>query len=161
MDKLISFETLQYYDGKIKDKINKKTEITDMATSSTSTTYSVNKINALINSKISGGIRFKDVLATKADLLAIQNASIGDLYIITSDESTDKTRKGYIYGSGLDWEILSDTSMRDFVLNPLDLSKEVTGILPQSKMDLTGLAKTTDLNPIIRIMNSSIVGPAD
>jgi hypothetical protein len=147
MDKLISFETLQYYDGKIKEKINKKTEITDLSNSSTTTTYSVNKINSLINSKIAGGIKFKDVLATKADLLAIINASGGDLYIVEHDESiTGSPRRGYIYSDSGQWEELSDTSQRIFTDNPLNLVTETTGTLPQSKMDLTGLAKTTDLN---------------
>ncbi|MCD3245344.1 hypothetical protein G8S21_05185 [Clostridium botulinum C] len=70
-----------------------------------------------------------------------------DMIIVIKDENHEDTSTIYMY-NGEAW-IYSGTftaTVRDFSTKPLDLYKETTGILPQSKVNLQGVAKVIDLN---------------
>lgn len=112
-------------------------------------TLSVTEINGLkdkINTISSAGMNYTGTVATKADLDAISSASSGETKIVLADESQSGKRMTYVFNGSV-WESLGEFSVqiRDFTVNPLDLTSEVTGKLPQAHMDLTGLVKNTDL----------------
>ena len=112
-------------------------------------TLSVTEINGLkdkINTISSAGMNYTGTVATKADLDAITSASSGETKIVLADESQSGKRMTYVFNGSV-WESLGEFSVqiRDFTVNPLDLTSEVTGKLPQAHMDLTGLVKDTDL----------------
>lgn len=112
-------------------------------------TLSVTEINGLkdkINTISSAGMNYTGTVATKADLDAITSASSGETKIVLADESQSGKRMTYVFNGSV-WESLGEFSVqiRDFTVNPLDLTSEVTGKLPQAHMDLTGLVKNTDL----------------
>lgn len=88
-----------------------------------------------------GVVKFKGVQATKSDLLNISDMVEGDMAIVEADETSDNRRTAYIYTNGA-WNQLIEipaVENRDFTKNPIDLSTEVTGVLPQDKVDLSGL----------------------
>lgn len=112
-------------------------------------TLSVTEINGLkdkINTISSAGMNYTGTVATKADLDAITSALSGETKIVLADESQSGKRMTYVFNGSV-WESLGEFSVqiRDFTVNPLDLTSEVTGKLPQAHMDLTGLVKNTDL----------------
>ena len=104
-------------------------------------------LKTFIDSTI-GGVHFKSVVDTKADLLSIVGMQTGDLYIVRADESlVGSPRKGYIYSSTSVWEILDEPTERDLTVNKVILTsgQEVVGILPQANIEMTGILKTTDI----------------
>ena len=100
-----------------------------------------------LNALASGGMVFKDVVPTKADLP--QGALNGFVYIVNSDESDNGNRNAYIYSDEQGDYVLIGSSgleVRNFTNNPINLETEVTGILPSSKINTTGLVnKSTDV----------------
>ena len=100
-----------------------------------------------LNALSTGGMVFKDVVPTKADLP--HGALNGYVYIVNSDESDNGNRNAYIYSDVHGDYVLVGTSgleTRNFTTNPINLESEVTGILPSSKIDTTELVnKTTDI----------------
>lgn len=120
-------------------------------------TLSVTEINGLktkIDSISSAGMRYTGTVADKATLDALTSVTSGDTKIVLADESQSGKRMTYIY-NGTTWEALGEFSVkiRDFTVQPIDLLSEVTGKLPQSNMDLTGMAKTTDLDDYMRVVD--------
>ena len=112
-------------------------------------TLSVTEINGLkdkINSISSAGMNYTGTVGTKADLDTITSASSGETKIVLADETQVNKKMTYIF-DGATWESLGEFSVeiRDFTVNPINLTTEVTGKLSQANMDLTGIAKTTDL----------------
>lgn len=102
-------------------------------------------IKATISAISTGGMAFKGVVNTKAELNSIVGAVIGQLYIVLIDESQSNLKTSYIYNAS--WISLgeSDVNVRDFSVNKIDLITEVKNILPKSNMDLTGIATIDDL----------------
>ena len=100
-----------------------------------------------LNALASGGMVFKDVVPTKADLP--QGALNGFVYIVNSDETDNGNRNAYIYSDvHSDYVLIGSSGLevRDFTTNPINLETEVTGILPTSKIDTTGFVnKSTDV----------------
>lgn len=112
-------------------------------------TLSVTEINGLkdkIDAISSAGMNYTGTVPTKADLNAITSASNGETKIVLVDETQGNKKMTYIF-DGTSWESLGEFSVeiRDFTVDKINLTTEVTGTLPQANMDLTGLAKTTDL----------------
>lgn len=106
----------------------------------------INTIPSLLNT-ITGGMKYKGTVNTKADLLALTGMVSGELYIVLIDESEANKRMSYVF-NGTSFESLGEfgLTIRDFTSEPINLETETTGILQQSKMDLTGIAKITDVN---------------
>lgn len=116
----------------------------------TVTVTDLNKINDIglsieeLKQSISNSMRFIDVVGSLDELTGEYKA--GDTVIVSSITET----MTYIY-NGSEWKAVAEFNMsiRDFITNPIDLTKEVTGILPQDKMDMNGLAKLTDLESFL------------
>lgn len=113
-------------------------------------TLSVTEINELkdkINTISSAGMNYTGSVSTKADLDVITSASNGETKIVLADESQGGKRMTYVFNGSV-WEALGEFSVqiRDFTVNPLDLTSEVTGKLSQDHMDLTGIIKDIDLS---------------
>lgn len=89
------------------------------------------------------------VFNTKSDLLnSISPAPVdGNTAIVIADETNNNKQMTYIYiDSTSSWTQVAESSItiRDFTTNPIDLSTEVTGILPNGKID-TAIARLTDV----------------
>lgn len=83
---------------------------------------------------------------TKIELDAIVDMQIGDSWIVNTDESQGNVRDWYTYtSSGWIQMGVVEINVRDFLINPINLETEVTGILSQEKIDLTNLVKQSDL----------------
>lgn len=117
-------------------------------------------VKSILDTLSSAGMAFKGVVSTKADLLALTDMQNGYVYIVQADESdTDSPTNTYVY-DGTDWLLIGKTTIqvRDFSVNPIDLTKEVIGILPQDKMDLTDLARISQLDNYLDKANYDING---
>jgi hypothetical protein len=103
------------------------------------------KLNAIAN----GGMQFAGISATKAILDTVVNLPSGSIKIVTVDESQSNKRMTYVW-DGSAWLPLGENTIqvRDFSVNPIDLVNETVGVLPQAKMDLNGVAKTTELTEL-------------
>lgn len=97
-------------------------------------------------SAISNSMQFKGVVADDTALNNIVGATNGDTYIVQNSVSNNNKTMTFIY-NGTQFESIAETSIqvRDFTINPIDLTSEVTGILNIDKVDTTTLAKKTDL----------------
>ena len=100
-----------------------------------------------LNALASGGMVFKDVVPTYADL---PNSAVnGFVYIVNADETDNGNRNAYIYSDDHAGFVLVGTSgleVRNFTANPIDLTSEVTNVLPKDKMDTADLVdKTKDV----------------
>ena len=120
-------------------------------------TISVDELNTLLgmdtnvkdtlNALSSGGMVFKDVVGTYADL---PNSAVnGFVYIVNADETDNGNRNAYIYSDDHAGFVLVGTSgleVRNFTTNPIDLTSEVINVLPKDKMETTDLVdKTKDV----------------
>ena len=120
-------------------------------------TISVDELNTLLgmdtnvkdtlNALSSGGMVFKDVVGTYADL---PNSAVnGFVYIVNTDETDNGNRNAYIYSDDHAGFVLVGTSgleVRNFTTNPIDLTSEVINVLPKDKMETTDLVdKTKDV----------------
>lgn len=90
------------------------------------------------------------VFDTKADLIAATDVTVpsdGGTAIIREDETSDNAQMTYIYiASSSEWTPVSETTIniRDFAINPINLSSEVTGILPEDNID-ENITRNSDL----------------
>lgn len=80
------------------------------------------------------------VFGTKADLIAsVDPLPVdGNTAIVIADETNNGKQMTYIYiASTSTWTQVAEStiSVRDFTLDPIDLSTETTGILPKEKID--------------------------
>ena len=87
---------------------------------------------------ISNPMEFKGVVATDDDLNTIVDAKSGNTYIVQSSASNSDKTMTFVY-NGTDFVPLAETTIevRDFLINPIDLSTEVTGVLSKDKIDTT------------------------
>lgn len=132
-------DTIKVYDNKIiANKLNGQT-------------VSIAEINYLLGAK--GNIQeqidmlsqignFRGVVDKVADLSSINKPIHGDMVIVSEDNSF------YVYSNG-SWTQAGklNIEIRNFETNPIDLSKEVTGVLDESKID-NRIARKTDLDSI-------------
>lgn len=86
---------------------------------------------------ISNPMEFKGVVATDDDLNTIVDAKSGNTYIVQSSASNSDKTMTFVY-NGTDFVPLAETTIevRDFLINPIDLSTEVTGVLSKDKIDI-------------------------
>ena len=89
------------------------------------------------------------VFATKSDLLASTTPVPvdGNTAIVVADEDNDNKQMTYIYiASTSSWTQVAESSvtLRDFSTDPIDLSSETTGVLPESRID-TAVARLADV----------------
>lgn len=86
---------------------------------------------------------------TYADISIVDpNPSDKDMIIVLSDENHNNESSIYLYKSTTSSFIYSGSfsaQIRDFNINPINLTNEVSGILAQNHIDLTGLVKQSDL----------------
>lgn len=94
---------------------------------------------------ISNPMEFKGVVTTDDDLKTIANAESGNTYIVQSSASNSDKTMTFVY-NGTDFVPLAETTIevRDFLINPIDLSTEVTGVLSESKID-TAIARLSEV----------------
>ena len=142
---LIDNDTIHNNGGKLEVTSVKGLQAT---TDELNTLIGMNKnIKDLFDSIGSGGMTFKDVVPTKADLP--QGALNGFVYIVNSDESDNGNRNAYIYSDVQSGYVLIGSSgleARNFTTNPINLTREVTGVLPKANMDCsTFVDKTSDI----------------
>lgn len=94
---------------------------------------------------LSGVTSVYGVFNTKADLDAdTGDPEDGQMALIRHDEQADDKQTSYVYLKNT-WEILAEVSMevRNFEMEPIDLTSEVTGILPKENID-TDIARKED-----------------
>ncbi|MFC0903899.1 hypothetical protein ACFHWD_04235 [Clostridium sp. MT-14] len=106
-------------------------------------------VSSNIQEQINGFTQAFHLLGAKdtyAQLNAIESPNVGDSWIINADETQGNVRDWYTYTSA-GWILMGivEINVRNFTTNPIDLSNEVTGTLPQGNIDLTGLVKQSDL----------------
>lgn len=94
---------------------------------------------------ISNPMEFKGVVATDDDLKTITDAKSGNTYIVQSSASNSDKTMTFVY-NGTDFVPLAETTIevRDFLMNPIDLSTEATGVLSESKID-TAIARLSEV----------------
>ncbi len=100
------------------------------------------QINALARS-----LHYEGSVNTHADLIAIENPTDGSLVVVLIDETHSNGRSQYIYSEAVTSWVYNgtfDSTSRDFTINPLKLSNEVTGILSASMID-QAIARKTDI----------------
>lgn len=106
-------------------------------------------VSSNIQEQINGFTQAFHLLGAKntyAQLNAIESPNVGDSWIINADETQEDVRDWYTYTSA-GWILMGivEINVRNFTTNPIDLSNEVAGTLPQGNIDLTGLVKQSDL----------------
>lgn len=89
------------------------------------------------------------VFATKSDLLASTTPVPvdGNTAIVVADEDNDNKQMTYIYiASTSSWTQVAESSvtLRDFSTDPIDLSSETTGVLPESRI-AAAIARLADV----------------
>lgn len=96
------------------------------------------------------------IFNTYALLIADTTATDGCTAIVRQDENNDNKQMTYLYvGTGeynaSNWNAVSENniSVRDFTINPIDLTTEVTGKLPQANLDMTDIITQTILDEIL------------
>lgn len=105
----------------------------------------INKIKEDI-SKIKNGIVLRGELPTYNDLLQVKDLFEGLSYIILKDETRDGNKTYYIYNQN-NWYYMGvfDVKLRDFKIDKIDLSLEVTNILKEANID-SKIARKTELH---------------
>lgn len=93
------------------------------------------------------------VFDTHALLIANTSAVNGSTAIVKVDETNSNKQMMYLYiGTGTynstNWTAVSQSNVdiRNFTTNPINLTNEVTGVLPVTNIDTSTLAKTSDLS---------------
>lgn len=107
-------------------------------------------VSSNIQEQINGFTQAFHLLGAKdtyAQLNAIEFPNVGDSWIINVDENQENVRDWYTYTSA-GWILMGivEVNIRDFNINPINLTNEVSGILAQNHIDLTGLIKQSDLD---------------
>lgn len=115
-----------------------------------SNTAQLQLLESKVNS-IGSAVQYKGTVATKGELLLLDDMTAGYMYIVTTDESMigydPFPSTNYIY-DGTDWVFngVQEIIMRDFTLQPINLGSidengvrhtEVTGALSLSNVDFT------------------------
>lgn len=102
-------------------------------------------IQAQINSLSNMG-EFKGAKQTKAELDAVTGAVNGDMWIVLEDETDNGISVLYAY-DGISWISLGEfkTEIRDFSTDPLDLTSEVTNVLPLQNLPIGSTQETVAL----------------
>lgn len=105
---------------------------------------------------ISNPMTFKGVVADDDALTTITDIQSGDTYIVQSSASNSDKTLTFIY-NGTEFVPIAETTIevRDFNINPIDLSKEVTGVLPKEKID-EAIARLADV-----LTNNTYKGSSD
>ena len=153
--KLNDSDTLDYFSNKIDNSTIQIVDNKLVATTLSGLTVTLTELNYLLGvtsnvqsqiNNLSSAFHLEGQKNTKAELDAITGMTVGQAYIVVSDESNGNVRDWYVYSSA-GWVNMGVTNAteRDFSTNPLNLLTETTGTLPQSKVDLSGIAKSTDL----------------
>jgi hypothetical protein len=105
-----------------------------------------------------GGVQvYNGVFSSYSNLLAFNFSTLtsGKTYLmyVSSDENHSNNGTTYMCNSTTNNSTqlpyycgLSSATQRDLTVNKVSLTTEVKNILPQANMDLTGIAKTTDLS---------------
>lgn len=106
---------------------------------------SLDKDIMLYLNSVSNPMTFKGVVADDAELTAIVDMQSGDTYIVQSSASNSDKTMTFIY-NGTDFVPMAETSItvRDFTVEPIDLSTETTGTLPKAKID-AAIARLADV----------------
>ncbi|NRU52593.1 beta strand repeat-containing protein [Clostridium beijerinckii] len=109
-----------------------------------------------------GGVQvYNGVFSSYANLLAFNFSTLtsGKTYLmyVSSDENHSNNGTTYMCNNTTNNSTqlpyycgLSSATQRDLTVNKVSLTTEVKNILPQANMDLTGIAKTTDLNAYMK-----------
>lgn len=94
---------------------------------------------------ISKGMTFKGEFPTYSDLENQGERVTGYTYIVDKDETQDGNRTYYIYQN--EWYCLGkfNVETRNFIVDPLNLAKEVVGVLPEQNVSSL-IARLTDLH---------------
>lgn len=105
---------------------------------------------------VSNPMTFKGVVADDDALDTIADAESGDTYIVQSSVSNSDATMTFVY-NGSEFVPFAETTIevRDFSINPIDLSTEVTGILSKEKID-EAVARLADV-----LTNDTYKGSAD
>jgi hypothetical protein len=103
-------------------------------------------VKSVLDSLASAGMTYTGTVSTKAGLNAVTGMITGNVKIVLTDETQSNKRMSYIF-DGSNWQSIGEfnVQIRDFSVNPINLTSEITGVLPQTNMNLTDIAKTTDL----------------
>lgn len=117
-------------------------------------------IQEQINS-ITKGIDYKGQFNTYEDLLAMEDPQSGWSAIVKEDETQENKQMFYIY-NGSKWEVIYEISAestmgRDFTIQPIDLSNEVSGVLSKSKID-SQIARKSEMDKKIDKVASAVDG---
>lgn len=106
---------------------------------------SLDKDIMLYLSSISNPMTFKGVVADDAALVTITDMQSGDTYIVQYSASNAGKTMTFIY-NGTDFVPMAETTItvRDFTIEPIDLTTETTGTLSKAKID-AAIARLADV----------------
>lgn len=106
---------------------------------------SLDKDIMLYLNSISNPMTFKGVVANDETLTAIEDVKSGDTYIVQSSASNADKTMTFIY-NGTEFIPMAETTItvRDFTVEPIDLTTETTGTLPKAKID-AAIARLADV----------------
>lgn len=148
LSQLIDSQTIQVEDGKLLAKTLDGLNVT--LTELNYLKGMDTNVKALISSIGTAGMYFGGVKQSKEDLSSLTGMSNGLTVIVQADESVSGSPTNtYIYDeSNAQWLLVGATNIqiRDFTTYPIDLTKEVTGKLPKTNVDLTDLPTSSDLD---------------
>lgn len=106
---------------------------------------SLDKDIMLYLNSISNPMTFKGVVADDTALAAIIDMQSGDTYIVQSSASNaDKTMTFIYNGTAFVPMAETDITVRDFTVEPIDLTTETTGTLSKAKID-AAIARLADV----------------
>lgn len=74
------------------------------------------------------------IVDTHADLSGISNPTERDLAFVRVDETQNNSTTLYNFTISWEFVMIVETEVRDFLVNPIDLSTEVTGILSKNNL---------------------------
>ena len=103
---------------------------------------------------IGNPMKFKGVVGSDTDLSSITTHESGDTYIVRNSVSNDNKKMSFV-SNGTTFEPIAETeiTVRDFMLNPINLEHEVSGKLPASNID-DAIARKTDIPSMKQIEES-------
>lgn len=156
--KLDNNDIPSYLDGKIDDDTIKIIANKLVAVKLKDMNVTVDEINYLqglqenvqqkLNSLTSVG-NFTGAVDTYADLnIKFTDPKANDMAIVIYDENNNDESSIYMY-DGNDWQFVGkfNIELRDFTTDPINLNSEVTGVLDESKIDIT-IVRESQLIPI-------------
>ena len=143
--KMIASDTLGYLEDKVDGTTMQNVANKLVAKSLDGLLASITELNYLQGAKsniqaqidsLSNVGNFTGAVDKHSDLANVQNPSTNDMIIVIEDET--KLDKSTIYTyNGNQWVFVGEfkVEMRNFTTNPIDLTTEVTGVLPLSNID--------------------------